>query len=100
LLIFIGDRRPINQIPGQISVQPQPMISTLPEEKNLFKYRIRKRVDRFNRVLLERIFEEDENSLYAHHKDYYEKNFEQKEPILTTDVVDKIHNSKRNSRII
>lgn len=69
------------------------MVQAQPEEKNIFKYRIRKRLDRFNRVVLERIFEEDENSYYAHHKDYYEKTSEQKEPLLTNDVVDKIHNS-------
>lgn len=86
-----AERRPIT-VPLQKEV-PQQLIPAQPEEKNIFKYRIRKRVDRFNRVVLERIFEEDENSFYAHHKDYYEKTSEQKEPLLTTDVVDKIHNN-------
>jgi len=84
------ERRPIQ---GPIKEQPQPVVQAQPEEKNIFKYRLRKRLDRFNRVVLERIFEEDENSYYAHHKDYYEKTSEQKEPILTNEVVDKIHNT-------
>ena len=66
-----------------------------PEEKNIFRYRLRKRYDRYNRVMLERIFQEDDHDYTAHHKDYYRRNYSQRPKLITPEVADKLHNGKQ-----
>jgi hypothetical protein len=75
-----------------------PVVPGQHEDKNIFKYKLRKRYDRFGRVVLEKMFEEDENDFTVHNKEYYEKQFEQRIPLLTSEVVDKLHNGKGASK--
>jgi hypothetical protein len=49
-------------------------------------------------VVLEKIFEEDENDYTTHNKEYYETQFEQRIPILTSEVVEKLHNGKGGTK--
>jgi hypothetical protein len=74
-----------------VPIQPVPV-----EEKNIWIYKLRRRYDRLGRIVIDKIFEEDENDFSAHHRDFYEKNFELKETVLTYEAVDKIPNSNPN----
>lgn len=82
----------------RVRSQPAPTVPGQIEEKNIFKYKLRKRYDRFGRVVLEKIFEEDDSDFTIHHKDYFEKQFEPNTKVLTSEVLDKLHNGKGTSK--
>lgn len=94
LFEIIGKNQLLANQNGIVSGKVQP-IPVVPEEKNIWRYKLRRRYDRYGRIVIDKIFEEDENDYTTHHRDFYEKNFEEKDSILTYEIVDKIHNRKR-----
>jgi len=63
------------------------------DEKSIDKFILRRRIGRQKRILLDRIFEEDENSLYSHPRDFYQVEHRQKNLLLSGDVSQKLANS-------
>jgi len=63
------------------------------DEKSIDKFILRRRIGRQKRILLDRIFEEDENSLYSHPRDFYQVEHRQKNLLLSGDVSQKLANN-------
>lgn len=73
--------------------QPQPQIQ--PEDKGMIKYQIRKRIGRQNRVLLDRVFEDDDNNhKFRHNRDFYSAYPSHKDVLMTPEVMQKLPSSK------
>ena len=66
------------------------------EEKSILRYVIRRRIGRQKRILLEKIFDEDETNtnLFVHPKDYYAMDSPHKEIMITPEVAQKLPNRK------
>lgn len=96
---------PISRTPRQQSVPaPLPIKKQLPpviqhptfEEKSILRYVVRRRIGRQKRILLEKIFEEDETNtgLFVHPKDFYAMSSPHQEILITPEVAQKLPNSK------
>jgi hypothetical protein len=66
------------------------------EEKSIMRYVVRRRIGRQKRILLEKIFEEDESNtgLFVHPKDYYAMTSPHQEILITPEVAQKLPSSK------
>jgi len=102
---LLEEEKKMGRFPGMESLSrvrssqmmPQP-VSLAPEEKNIFRYKIRKRFDRYGRPVIDKIFDEDENDYTTHNKEFYDREFQQRTPVLTSEVVERLHNGKGGSK--
>ena len=78
------------------STQPKPIPkpqSTMIEEKAVEKFRLQRRMGRQRRVLLDRVFDEDEFSSQSHPRDFYHMEPSQKDILIAPEVSQKLTNS-------
>lgn len=76
--------------PASIPVPQKP--KQMPEDKNIDKFRLQRRQGRQKRILLDRLFEEDENSLTALPRDFYYASKSKPETFITSEVSQKLTN--------
>jgi len=63
------------------------------EEKAIEKFRLQRRIGRQKRILLDRVFEEEENGFQSHPRDYYHMEPSQNDTLITPEVYQKLANS-------
>ncbi len=70
----------------------QKTLKPVQEEKNIDKFRLQRRQGRQKRILLDRLFEEDENSLTALPRDFYYASKNRQDNFITSEVSSKLSN--------
>jgi len=76
--------------PASIPVPVKP--KQVQEDKNISTFRLQRRVGRQKRVLWDRLFEEDENSLTALPRDFYYASKAPKDSFITSEISSKLSN--------
>ena len=89
ILNFAQEFRTHSQPQPQLQPKQKPPI----DEKSVERFILQRRIGRQKRILLDRIFEEDENSLFSHPRDFYHVRPKQKELKISAEVSQKLQTS-------
>jgi len=80
--------QPVQPVVMPVQQKPKPV----QEEKNIDKFRLQRRQGRQKRILLDRLFEEDENSLTALPRDFYYASKNRPDTFITSEISSKLSN--------
>jgi len=84
--------QPVQPVVMPVQQKPKPV----QEEKNIDKFRLQRRQGRQKRILLDRLFEEDENSLTALPRDFYYASKNRPDTFITSEISSKLSNGMGN----